>query len=86
MREARRLSSSGTEVKTKRSRTVTVSHALISWHLVRYREYLTFFDAVRQCGVFWYFSLCVQRNGIHKVVANLRPSSRGNVEVVKSLQ
>jgi len=84
--EARQLPSSGTEVITEQSCTVTVSHALISWYLIRYREYLTFIDAVRQCGIFWCFSLCVQPNRMYKVVAKFRPSSRGNVEVVKSLQ
>jgi hypothetical protein len=62
--------------------------SLISWYLIRYRGYLTLIDAVRQCGVFWYFSLCVQGNGIYiyKVVAKFWPSRRGNVEVVKSRQ
>ena len=75
------LPSSSTEVKAKRSCTVPVCHALI-----RYRKYLTLIDAVRQCGVFWYFSLCVQPNGMYEVVAKFLPSSRGNVEVVKSVQ
>jgi hypothetical protein len=86
VREAHHLSSSITEVKKRQSCTVTVSHALISWYLISYREYLAFIDAVRQWGVFWYFSLCVLCNGIHKVVAKFVTSSRANVEVVKSLQ
>jgi hypothetical protein len=86
VREAHHLPSSSTEVKQRRSCTVTVSHGLISWYLISYREYLAFIDAVRQWGVFWYFSLCVLRNRIYKVVAKFLTSSRGNVEVVKSLQ
>ena len=85
MPEARHLLSS-TEFITKWSCTVTVSHALISWDLIRYREYLTFIDAVRQCGIFWCLSLCVQPNRMYEVVAKFRSSSGGNVEVVKSLQ
>lgn len=86
VREAYHLPSSSTDGKKRRSCTVTVSHALISGYLISCSEYLAFIDAVRQWGVFWYFSLCVLCNGIYKVVAKFLTSSRGNVEVVKSLQ